>query len=107
MSDGMTEAFRSINETTAEEWDAARQNVAKKTVFINPAVYHPTHYTFGKYEVIDVLEDWFPAEPLLWQVGKYIARWDKKGSDPIENLEKALFYLQRKINKLKEKKNGG
>jgi hypothetical protein len=43
-------------------------------------VNHPGHYTFGKYEVIDVLEDWFPTDPLLWQVGKYIARADRKGN---------------------------
>jgi len=40
----------------------------------NDNVNHPNHYTFGRYEVIDVLEDWFPTDPLLWQVGKYIAR---------------------------------
>jgi len=65
-------------------------------------VNHPPHYTSGRYEVIDVLEDWFGSEPLLWQVVKYIARWDKKG-DPIENLAKAEFYLKRKIEQLKIK----
>ncbi len=62
-------------------------------------VRHPPHYTAGRFEVIDVLEDWFEFEPLLWQVGKYIARWDKKG-DALENLEKAALYLNRKISKL-------
>ena len=66
-------------------------------------VNHPPHYTSGKYEVIDVLEDWFAHEPLLWQVAKYIARWDKKG-DKLENLEKAEFYLKRKIEQLKNAK---
>jgi hypothetical protein len=61
-------------------------------------VTHPEHYTFGKYEVIDVLEDWFPADPLLWQVGKYIARAGRKGS-LIEDLKKAAWYLQRRIKK--------
>jgi len=32
-------------------------------------VNHPAHYTFGKFEVIDVLEDFFSTDPLLWQVG--------------------------------------
>ena len=64
-------------------------------------VQHPSHYTFGKYEVIEVLEDWFPQDPLLWQVGKYIARSGRKGS-AVEDLEKAKFYLERKIEKLKE-----
>ena len=63
-------------------------------------VIKPPHYTFGKYEVIEVLEDWFPQDPLLWQVGKYIARSGRKGS-AVEDLEKAKFYLERKIEKLK------
>lgn len=67
---------------------------------VSDPVNHPAHYTFGNVEVIDVLEQWFLREPLLWQVGKYIARWDKKG-DAIENLEKAQFYLLRKIEQLK------
>ena len=66
-------------------------------------VNHPPHYTSGKYEVIDVLEDWFPNDPLLWQVGKYLGRWDKKG-DRLENLEKAEFYLKRKIEQLRGEK---
>lgn len=59
-------------------------------------VYHPKHYTFGKFEVIDVLEDWFPTDPLLWQVGKYISRAGRKGSRA-EDLKKARFYLDRAI----------
>lgn len=63
-------------------------------------VSRPAHYTFGRFEVIDVLLDWFPTNPLLWQVGKYIARCGRKG-DPIEDLEKARFYLDREIERLK------
>jgi hypothetical protein len=61
-------------------------------------VNHPGHYTFGRFEVIDVLEDWFPADPLLWQVGKYIARAGRKGS-LLEDLKKAAWYLNRRIEK--------
>lgn len=64
-------------------------------------VNHPSHYTFGKYEVIDVLQDWFPADPLLWQVGKYIARSSRKGK-MLEDLQKARFYLERKISELEK-----
>lgn len=56
----------------------------------------PKHYTFGKFEVIDVLEDWFPTDPLLWQVGKYISRAGRKGKKSI-CLKKARFYLDRAI----------
>jgi hypothetical protein len=55
-------------------------------------VNRPAHYTFGKYEVIDVLEDWFPADPLLWQTGKYIARAGRKGA-MLEDLQKAAWYF--------------
>ena len=64
-------------------------------------INHPSHYTFGKFEVIDVLEDWFPDKPLLWQVGKYISRASHKGK-PLEDLKKARFYLDRQIKHLEE-----
>jgi hypothetical protein len=62
-------------------------------------VNHPRHYTFGKVEVIDVLEEWFSTKPLLWQVGKYIARAGKKG-DELEDLKKARWYLDKQIMKM-------
>jgi hypothetical protein len=65
---------------------------------LNDSVNHPAHYTFGNYEVIDVLEDWFGSDPLLWQVGKYIARAGRKGS-VLEDLQKAAWYLNRRIEK--------
>ena len=49
-------------------------------------VNHPAHYTFGKFEVIDVIEDW----KLGFHLGnavKYIARAGRKGSR-IEDLKK-------------------
>lgn len=62
-------------------------------------VEHPAHYNFGKFEVIEVLEEWFPSEPLLWQVGKYLARAGRKGS-MLEDLKKARWYLDRRIRQL-------
>jgi hypothetical protein len=61
-------------------------------------VGHPSHCNFGRYEVIDVLEDWFARDPLLWQVGKYLARAGRKG-DLVEDLKKAAWYLNRRIQK--------
>lgn len=60
-------------------------------------INHPGHYQ-GKYEVWDVLDEWFPASPLLWNVGKYLARADKKGV-PLEDLKKAQAYLSREIER--------
>lgn len=73
---------------------------------MNDAVNHPTHYNFGKYEAINVIEDW----KLPYHLGntvKYISRAGRK--DPtktIEDLEKAQWYLNRYIELLKnEAKN--
>jgi len=59
-------------------------------------VNHPKHYTFGTYEVIDVIEDW----QLGFHEGncvKYIARAKHKGNE-LEDLKKARWYLDRKIS---------
>jgi hypothetical protein len=60
------------------------------------AVNRPEYYTRGRYHLTDVLMDWFPTDPLLWQVGKYIMRAGHKGP-ALEDLEKASWYLARRI----------
>lgn len=65
----------------------------------NDAVHSPKHYTTGKYEVIDVIEDW-DLNFRLANAIKYIARHKHKGK-PLEDLEKALWYLQREVDKWK------
>ena len=63
-------------------------------------VNNPKHYASGrKYEPIDILEAYFPQEPLLWQVIKYCSRFNRK-SDPLIDLKKAEWYLSRKLNKI-------
>lgn len=68
---------------------------------VNDPVNRPSHYTSGKIEVIDFIED----QKLCFCLGntvKYIARAGKKdASKTIEDLEKAKWYLQRKIDQLK------
>lgn len=62
---------------------------------MSDAVNHPAHYTFSKdLEVIDFLTAWFPFCPLLWQVGKYIARLGRKDSY-LQDLSKARWCLAR------------
>ena len=61
-------------------------------------VDHPSHYNFGRLEVIDVIEDW----KLNFHRGnavKYIARAAYKGSE-LEDLRKARWYLDREIQRL-------
>jgi len=62
----------------------------------NESVNHPTHYNTGKFEVIDVIEDWRLGFN-LGNVVKYVARAEHKGNSQ-EDLEKALWYIQREID---------
>lgn len=59
-------------------------------------INHPSHYTRGKIEVIDFIED----QQLPYHLGnviKYIARAGYKG-DKLEDLKKSRWYLDRYIN---------
>jgi len=73
-------------------------------------VNHPSHYTQGGIECIDALTAMItpyndPNDAVLsWQVVKYIWRHPFK-SKPLEDLQKAEFYLKRLI-KLYEEKGG-
>lgn len=61
-------------------------------------VNHPAHYNTGKIEVIDAIEDW-QLDFHLGNVVKYVARAGRKG-EMIEDLNKARWYLERKIQQL-------
>lgn len=65
-------------------------------------VNHPAHYTDGKIEVIDFIED----KRLGYHLGnavKYISRAGKKDPEKTcEDLRKAVWYLNRYIEKLEE-----
>jgi len=63
------------------------------------AINHPLHYA-GKIEVIDFIED----KKLGFHLGnvvKYISRAGKKTSDTLEDLQKAKWYLDRYLEKMK------
>jgi len=67
-------------------------------------VDHPSHYggESNPYEAIKVIEAW-DLDFLLGNSIKYISRAGKK--DPgkeIEDLEKAVWYIQRKIENIKK-----
>ena len=67
---------------------------------MNDNVNHPAHYTDGKIEVIDFIED----KKLGFHLGntvKYICRAGKKDPEKtIEDLQKAEWYLHREIQRL-------
>lgn len=65
---------------------------------MNDNIDHPKHYAFGKHEPIDVIEDW-RLDFCLGNAVKYIARHQHKGT-PLEDLQKARWYLDRAIKNL-------
>ena len=72
---------------------------------MSDAVNHPSNYTDGNIEVIEYIED----KKLGYCLGnavKYISRAGKK--DPakeIEDLQKADWYIKRRIMELEQKEN--
>lgn len=64
-------------------------------------VNHPPHYTRGKIEVLDFIEDQ-QFGYLDGQVVKYVSRFRHK-DNPVQDLEKAAFYLARLIKREKER----
>ena len=70
--------------------------IPTNSVLADP-VNHPPHYRDGGIEVIDFIE----AKDLnfrLANVVKYVSRAGKKDSDPVQDLEKAAWYLKREID---------
>lgn len=78
----------------------AKQDEPKREAVENDVVNHPSHYTDGKIEVIEFIED----KKLSFHLGnavKYISRAGKK--DPTkkeEDLRKAAWYIQRELDRL-------
>ena len=66
----------------------------------NDPVNHPKHYTDGRIEVIEYIED----KNLGFCLGnaiKYISRAGKKEKDKeIQDLRKAMWYIERRIYEL-------
>ena len=67
-------------------------------------VNHPEHYG-GKdnvYEVVKVCEAWgLDKDAYIFNVVKYVARAGKKDTDKeLQDMKKALWYLNRKIERL-------
>lgn len=68
----------------------------------NDPVNHPAHYTRGHIEVSDFIADQ-DFDFFLGNVVKYAARAGHKSPDTeIQDLEKAQWYLNKKIELLKK-----
>ena len=79
--------------------DALLEQYKEPVVTVIEHVNHPSHYgdADNLYEAIKVIEAW----DLGFHLGnavKYISRAGKKG-DQLEDLKKALWYLQREVDR--------
>lgn len=75
--------------------DKQKENVPHGTL---EHVNHPNHYNKGKFEVIEVIEDW----GLGFNLGnaiKYIGRCEHKENKK-QDLEKALWYIKRELENI-------
>jgi predicted 2-oxoglutarate/Fe(II)-dependent dioxygenase YbiX len=77
------------------------QTRVDNTIYTQEQVESPNHYNNGKYEVIDVIEDW-GLDFHAGNVVKYVSRYQYKGA-PLKDLEKAHWYLERLIEMVKER----
>ena len=71
-------------------------NKGGEVISLPDLVNHPPHYKAGGVETIDFIE----AKDLNYRLGnvvKYVSRAGKKSSDPVKDLEKDAWYLQREI----------
>lgn len=80
-----------------------KENLMKEKIYREDNINCPAHYTSGKIEVIDFIED----QRLGYNLGnavKYISMAGKKDPDKTaEDLQKAAWYINREINRI----NGG
>jgi len=83
-------------------YDDPNLNEIEREKVKNDLVNSPDHYTSGGIETIDFIE----AKQLdfcMANAVKYISRAGKKSKEKeVEDLEKAVWYLNRKIKRLKE-----
>lgn len=89
---------RFVNEChNCKKWE----NSDMEEIKINEdAINHPSHYNYGKIEVIDFIED----QNLNFNLGnaiKYICRAGRKDPDKTaEDLGKAMFYIEHEIQRI-------
>lgn len=82
-------------QTTYKEFPKTFQKDSEKNI------EHPNHYRPGTYEAINVINAW-KLNFSLGNAVKYICRAGHKDPNKeIEDLKKALFYIQSEIDRIK------
>lgn len=79
--------------------------INKQPIIVSDSVNHPSHYTHGKIETIDKIEDVLGLEGFqAYCVGNAIKHLDRyKLKNGLEDLKKAEWYLNRLITNMEGK----
>lgn len=94
VDEGMSVFKKPLTET--QKAIAKKLGLTHRQFLATDPVNHPPHYTAGGVETLDFIE----AKDLNYRLGnvvKYVSRAGKKETDPVQDLEKAMFYLKREI----------
>lgn len=99
----MANIIKEVQKLAKTELDKPRMEVDELAVR-NDLVVHPSHYRPGTYEAIKVIRAW-KLNFALGNAAKYICRAGRKDPNKqIEDLQKAIFYLEDEIKNLKDQK---
>lgn len=100
---------------TRKLWGLERKIMHERAIqsVVPDGVSEPLHYTWlggalaangapsstADLQSWDLLDALFPDSPHLWNAGKYLTRFGRKGdaSKRVEDLRKAVAYLERAI----------
>ena len=98
---GSSRDDRNTDQVSVQDTD---QDKGRDEIHDDP-INHPAHYTYGGIEVIDFLEACdFPFH--LANAVKYISRAGRKDpSKTVEDLSKAVWYINRYIGLLEKRQN--
>ena len=101
----VVEAEKDYLRSIKQAMDTIQKKPYMKAAFEKPdIVNHPPHYKSGGIDFLDYAEaKGLTENAYLFNVVKYVSRAGKKlGVDPIQDLEKAEFYIKREIERRKQ-----
>ena len=84
------------NEISCSEFISLQDCMKCNKGKVNDTVNHPSHYNYAKMEVIEVI-DAFDCNFEQGNIIKYVLRYKHKNG--LEDLSKAMWYLQHLIEK--------
>ena len=105
---GLDAWMKAAHDEASEAWDKERAALRKAVtaghrIAVEDVVNNPDHYNTGNIECIEAIEESMSSEAfkgyLKGNCMKYLWRYDYKGK-PIEDLEKAQWYLAKLLKEL-------